>query len=60
MQLYLHGQDDGVDHDQGKDGVFERRRGDEPPDLRLELLHGYVPFDRLGFQGELDAFALER
>ena len=60
MKLYLHGQDDSVDHDQGKYRVFKRWRGDEPPDLRLEPFDGYVPFDRLGFQGELVAFSLER
>ena len=55
---YLHRQDHGVDHDQGEDRVFERRRGDKPPDAQLRFPNGDVAFDGLRFESEFDAFTL--
>ena len=56
---YFHGQYNRVDHNQREDGVFERWRCDEPPDLQLHFLLRNVALDGFGFESEFDAFALE-
>ena len=57
---YFHRQDDRIDHDQGENGIFERRWGDEPPDFQLNFFRWDITFDRFGFQREFDAFPLEK
>ena len=55
---YLHGQSDGVDHDEDEDAVLKGLGGDEPPDLVLPPRLGDVAPDRLHLQRKLYALPL--
>nr|CAI5838201.1 unnamed protein product [Callosobruchus analis] len=58
LVVELHPQSDGIGQDKCEYGVLERFGSDEPPNLVLYPMFGYVTSDWLGFQGELDAISL--
>lgn len=58
FSYYLHGQDERVENDGGENAVLEAGRRDEPPDLVLNGVLGYVLLDGLGLERELNALSL--
>ena len=60
LAVELHGETEGVDEDHGEDGVLERRRGHEGPQLVLHRVLRDVAPHRLGRQREFYAVSLER
>ena len=54
----LHGQRDGIEHDEHKDGILKGLGCDKPPDLVLEAVLGDVTPHRLGLQCKLYAVPL--
>lgn len=57
-KCYLHGQSDGVDHDEDKDAILKGLGCDEPPDLVLPPCLGDVAPDWLHFQCKLYTLSL--
>lgn len=57
-KCYLHGQSDGVDHDEDKDAILKGLGCDEPPDLVLPPCLGDVAPDRLHLQCKLYTLSL--
>ena len=60
LAVELHGETEGVDEDHGEDGVLERRRGHEGPQLVLHRVLRDVAPHRLGGQREFYAVSLEK
>ena len=57
VKAYLHHEQDGVENDEEQDEVFERRRGDQPPDVveATRLFFRDVDFQWFGLDDEIDA-----